>query len=97
MIDSAKDRDGNTLYVGSEVRIVGEPDLSMLPKSDELRSRDVFAYILGSYRRVVAFDARGLVELEFRIMKGRLKGHHFVWIEPSLLKLRAARSRRTLG
>ncbi len=92
MIAAVDDRDGRPLYVGSVVRVVGEPDLSTLPQQDDLRTADVFRHILGTYRRVADFDPRGLAELEIAIRKGPLAGLHFVRIEPHLLKLRETRS-----
>jgi hypothetical protein len=81
------DRDGTRLRVGDTVRVVGIPPL---PGPLE-ESRPVFEHILGTYRRIRAFDGRGCAEVMLRIRRGPLEGIHFVWLEPFLLKLRTRR------
>jgi hypothetical protein len=76
------------------VRIVGIPDLSDIPANDGLRTREVFRYLVGRYKRVDKFGPAGHVELSFRIPAGRLRGHHTVSIEPWLVRIRRERSNR---
>jgi hypothetical protein len=87
-----RDVRGRTLQVGDVVRIVGVPDLSRMSASGIRASRPVFAHLLGSYKRIAAFDDSGRAELSFRIRAGRHRGVHWVWIEPFLLSKRQQRT-----
>lgn len=51
----------------------------------------VFRYILGTCRLVEAIDEHGLVELDFRIRRGKHARIHAVWIEPHLLRIQRRR------
>lgn len=85
------DRDGAPIRVGSVVRIVGTPDFEPGADDPEMRTRAVFAHILGTYKRVRDVTELGLVELSFEIRAGEAAGHHWVWIEPFLVRVRRSR------
>lgn len=70
---------------------MGVPDLSGMAPETRAESLPVFERLVGSYRRVAGFDRHGLVELAFRFRGGAEAGYHSVWIEPSLLRVRASR------
>jgi hypothetical protein len=84
---SRRDRDGHRLSVGDTVRIVGVPDLSGMHPEVRAETRAVFRHLVGQYKRITAFQW-GQVRLDFRITRGRNRGHHAVWIEPDLLRKR---------
>ena len=93
---------GKRIRVGDVVRVVGVPDLSTMAPTPRAESLRVFRYLVGRYKRVVAFDEQGLAELSFRIRSGRSRGDHTVWIEPHLLRVRrrqapASAPRRSRG
>lgn len=82
-----KDRNGYPIEVGQRVRIVGIPNLSGMSEQALVEALPVFEHLVGKYKRVVAFDHLGLVELSFSIKSGPCKGYHIVSIEPFLLQL----------
>jgi len=86
-----QDRRGRRLSVGDIVRVVGIPDLR-----GELLIREslpVFRHMLGTYRRIRAFNEYGLAEIHLRILRGRPRGIHAVWLEPTLLRLPSRQGR----
>lgn len=86
-----RDASGLSLAPGDVVRVVGLPDLGALSADDPLHTRDVFAHLLGTYRRIADFDGLGHAHLDLRIRRGPLAGLHSVWIEPWLLRRRRRR------
>jgi hypothetical protein len=76
------------IRIGDMVRIIAVPDLSGLSPRARRASVRVFAHILGTCKRVVAFNDLGWAELSFRIRTGPDPGLHTVWIEPRLLRVR---------
>lgn len=83
-----RDTNGRLIRAGDVVRVLNVPDLSGMRPSARRESRAVFEHIVGSYKRVVAFNSLGWPELSFRILKGPYSGLHTVWIEPELLRVR---------
>ena len=75
------------------MRVVGAPDLSSMSQPGRMECEPVFAHLVGTYKRVEAFDKFGSVELNFVIRHGKHRGHHTVWIEPFLLRIRASAER----
>jgi hypothetical protein len=67
------------------VRVVGVPDLSTMDPAVRRETRAVFRHLVGQYKRISAFEW-GEARLDFRIIRGRYRGYHAVWIEPWLLK-----------
>lgn len=86
-----RDIAGVVIRTGDLVRIVDIPDLSGMSPRARRASRRVFAHIVGRCKRVAAFNEAGWAELSFRILKGRDRGLHTVWIEPTLLRVRRGR------
>ena len=84
------DAQGKKIQIGDVVRVIGIPNLKGMHPSSQRKSLPVFRYLVGKYKRVVGFE-HGLVELFFRIRKGKHKGLHFVWIEPDLLRIKGTR------
>jgi hypothetical protein len=80
-----KDRDGRRLNVGDVVRVVGVPNLSRIPRNAEMKA--VFGRLVGQDKRITAFEW-GEVRLDFRILRGKYRGYHAVWIEPHLVRRR---------
>lgn len=87
-----KDRNGRPVKVGDIVRIIGTPDLSRMSRRGRAASMPVFEYLVGTYRRIAAFDELGCARFEFAIRRGTLKGLHDVGIEPHLLHVPLRRS-----
>jgi hypothetical protein len=87
-----RDATGAPVRVGDMVRVLKVPDLSGMRPRGRRESLAVFEHILGTYRRVVAFNSLGWPELSFRILNGPHSGLHTVWIEPELLRVRRTRS-----
>jgi hypothetical protein len=83
---------GKKIQIGDVVRVIGAPDLKGMHPSTRRESLPVFQYLVGKYKRVVGFNY-GLIELSFRIRKGKHKGFHSVWIEPELLRVRGVRGK----
>jgi hypothetical protein len=79
-------------HTNRRVRVVKVPDLSGMRPRGRRESRAVFEHIIGTYKRVVAFNSLGWPELSFRILNGPYSGLHSVWIEPDLLRVRRTRS-----
>jgi hypothetical protein len=72
--------------VGDKVKIIGIPPMSFAPGvKDELGSEKLFKSMPGKIYTVRGFNKYGHIEL-------RPTRSDFVWIEPELLKLSAARS-----
>jgi hypothetical protein len=88
MIDSL----GKKIQIGDVVRVIGIPDLQEMHPSSRKESLPVFRYLVGKYKRVAGVE-NGLVELLFRIRKGKHKGLHFVWIEPELVRVKGTRGK----
>jgi hypothetical protein len=86
-----RDSTGVVIRKGDVVRVLSVPDLSGMRPRARRDSRAVFEHILGTYKRVVAFNELGWPELSFRILHGACAGLHTVWIEPELLRVRRAR------
>jgi hypothetical protein len=84
---SRRDRDGRPLKPGDVVRIIGVPDLSKFRPDARADMEPVFGHLVGQYKRVTAFEW-GEARLDFRILRGRHRGYHTVWIELYLLKRR---------
>jgi len=63
------------------------PDLTSMPMQQRRETEPVFRHLRGMCKRVGGFNQFGLVELDFRIRKGRLSGWHSVAIEPHLLRV----------
>jgi hypothetical protein len=87
-----RDATGALIRVGDVVRVLKVPDLSGMRPNGRRDSLAVFEHILGTYKRVVAFNSLGWPELSFRILNGPHLGLHTVWIEPELLRVRRTRS-----
>jgi len=85
---------GKKIQIGDMVRVIGAPDLKGMHPSGRRESLPVFRYLVGKYKRVVGFD-HGLIQLSFRIRKGKHKGLHSVWIEPELLRVKGTRGKTT--
>lgn len=82
------DRNGHRLNVGDRVRVIGVPDLSGMSASGMVEALPVFQHIVGSYKRIRAFDQFGCAELCFAIrLSDGERTWHSVWIEPFLLHL----------
>jgi len=81
------------LREGDVVRIVGVPDLSGMSRVARRESEPVFAYLVGKYKRIGAFDQFGCAELNFLIRNGPHRGYHTVWVEPFLLRARGGTER----
>jgi hypothetical protein len=75
----------NSKSVGKKVRILGIPDLSGMPRKTRKETESVFRYLVSKRKTIQGVDRVGNAELEFRILKGPMKGSHLVAIEPSLL------------
>jgi hypothetical protein len=73
------------------VRVVGMPNLSDLAPESQAESGPVFERLVGTYRRIAAFDEHGHAEIRFVFRGGAEAGHHTVWIEPFLLRRKAKR------
>ncbi len=82
-----RDRDGRTLRAGDKVRVVGVPDLSRMNAVVRGETQRVFAHLVGQDKRITEFGW-GEARLDFRILRGRDRGYHAVWIQTSLLKYR---------
>ena len=65
------DATGQRLRKGDVVRVIGVPDLSLMDKSGHTECEPVFAHLVGTYKRVDAFDAYGCAELNFLIRNGK--------------------------
>jgi hypothetical protein len=89
----AKDRKGRMLRPGMVVRVVGVPELTGMSRASGRASKPIFRHIVGTYRRILAFDEHGMAEIVLRIRAGRWAGLHVVGIEPRLLQ----RKRDTAG
>ena len=90
-----RDATGVPIRVGGVVKVLKVlkvPDLSGMRPEGRRESLAVFEHILGTYKRVVAFNSLGWAELSFRILNGPRSGLHTVWIEPELLRVRRTRS-----
>jgi len=88
-----QDAAGRRLGAGDRVRVVGVPDLTGMSAASRTDSEAVFRHLVGTYRRIRAFDRRGNAELFFRIRRGPHAGLHVVWIEPWLLRRARERGR----
>jgi hypothetical protein len=86
-----RDAAGVVIRHGDKVRVLKVPDLSGMRPRARRDSKPVFDHILGTCRRVVGFNELGWAELSVRILRGPHAGHHTVWIEPELLRVRRAR------
>ena len=86
-----RDAAGVLIRKGDTVRVLKVPDLSGMRPRVRRDSRPVFEHILGTYKRVFGFNELGWAELSFRILRGPHAGHHSVWIESGLLRVRRAR------
>ena len=95
------DKNGVRIKPGDVVRVLGVPDLSGMSARGLAASLPVFKHLVGTRRRVVAFDDFGCAQLVFSIRRGRSKGMHAVVIEPHLLSVQGrgltARPTRTRG
>jgi hypothetical protein len=88
---------GSRLSVGDIVRIIGVPNLSGMSQCGRRESLPVFRYLVGKYKRVMAFDQFGCVELSFVIrLKAHRPGNHTVWLEPFLVRRRQSRPNPSL-
>src|SRR5262245_24993351 len=87
------DAKGRRLRQGDIVRVVGAPDLSPMSQPGRRESEPVFAHIVGTYKKIDAFDKYGCAELNFSIRDGKHRGLHTVWIEPFLLRIRGGAKR----
>jgi hypothetical protein len=85
---------GKKIQIGDVVRVIGSPDLKGVSPSGRRESLPVFRFLVGKYKRVGGFN-HGLIELSFRIKKGKHKGLHSVWIEPELLRVKGTRGKST--
>jgi len=92
-----RDVSGERLQVGDTVRVIGVPDLTGMSPDCLAESLPVFQHLVGKYKRIDEFDENGLAWLQFRIRKGPHSGLHWVGIEPWLLKLGRARTKKTSG
>jgi hypothetical protein len=63
-----------------------------MSKSGIAESLPIFRYLVGKYKRVVAFDEYGLARIDFAITRGKFRGLHGVMIEPFLLQVPQPRS-----
>ena len=88
------DSRGHRLRVGDTVRIVGVPTLAGMGTETRAESKPVFEHLYGQYKRITEFDEVGWARLSFRIVRGRLRGWHTVWIEPCLVKKMRRRTTR---
>jgi len=77
------DAHGKKIQLGGVAPVIGSTDLKGTHPSGRRESSPAFRYLVGKYKRVVGFN-HGLIELSFRIRKGKNKGLHAVWIEPEL-------------
>lgn len=86
---------GRRIKVGDVVRVIGVPSFEGMSEEvlEECRTREVFEYLVGRYKRVSEFDQYGCAELFFTIPKGRERGMHSVAIEPWLLRVKRSRQR----
>src|SRR5260221_31806 len=82
---------GHRLRVGDTARIVGVPSLAGMGTATRAETKPVFEHLVGQYKRITDFDEVGWARLSFRIVRGRQRGWHTVWIEPCLLRKRARR------
>lgn len=82
---------GQRLRAGDIVRVVGVPDLTGLGPESQAESRPVFERLVGTYRRIAAFNEHGHAEIRFVFRSGVEAGSHTVWIEPFLLRRKASR------
>jgi hypothetical protein len=78
---------GAKITPGVIVRVVGIPPLAGMTQSLQRETRAVFQHILQRCKRVQAIDENGLIELQFKILHGPLRGWHIVMIEPHLLRV----------
>jgi hypothetical protein len=78
---------GAKITPGVIVRVVGIPSLDGMTQSSQRKTRAVFQHILSRVKRVQSIDERGLVELQFKILNGPLRGLHIVMSEPHLLRM----------
>lgn len=86
------DSRGQRLRAGSEVRIVGVPDLSGFRDPRQRREvQAVFRHLRGQRKKIHGFSGHGFAEIFFKVRKGRLAGWHGVEIEPNLLLLQRPR------
>lgn len=85
------DAAGRRIRPGDRVRVVGVPDLSGMAPASRAESQPVFERLVGTYRRITGFDELGHAEIRCRLRGGAEDGLHWVWIEPSLLRLPRAR------
>ena len=81
-----RDRDGRLLRSRDRVRIVGAPALAGMSPEARAESKPVFEHLVGQYKTITEFNEVGEARLTFRILRGRRRGHHTVWVEPCLLK-----------
>ena len=86
------DARGKKIQKGDVVRVIGIPDLKGMHPSAREESLPIFRYLVGKYQQVVGFN-HGLIELSFRIRKGKHKGYHSVWIETELLRVKGTRGK----
>lgn len=82
---SPYDRDGSLVEVGARARIVGVPDLTGMNITARPEAEAAFRHLLGTYKKVIGFDAYGNAEIFFKILRGEHRGLHSVAIEPYLL------------
>jgi hypothetical protein len=63
-----------------------------MAQASQAESRPVFEHLVGLYKRVADIDKFGLLALNFSIRSGPHSGLHWVWIEPSLVRVRRSRN-----
>ena len=88
----AFDTSARPVRQGDVVRVLRVPDLTGMSEEGRRECLPVFEHIVGTYKRVVRFDAQGLAELNSRIRSGPQRGFHTVWIETEHLRIRRVRS-----
>ena len=78
---------GNKLKVDDIVKIIGIPNLTGMSKECKNETLSIFEYVFGKTKKITAIDEHNeLIELSFRILKGKSKGFHSIYIEPFLLE-----------
>ena len=87
-----RDAVGRRIRPGDRVRVLAVPDLSGMAPSSVREVRAICEHLVGTYRRIRAFDPHGHAEIAFLVRRGPHAGRHAVWLEPWLLRRAAPRS-----
>ena len=81
------DKNRIPIRINDIVKVIGIPDLSGMSKECIKESLPIFKYLCGKTKKVTGIDKQnGLIELSFRILKGKNKGLHSIFIEAFLLE-----------